>query len=319
MSAPDTESVRPPLRHVGPGVAGFVSLLAFLSLPLLPLLGVFIALWAPLPLVHQTAQGRPAMLAWGWVTVALGGLALTVREPWALVLCAGYLVLVAWPAVATEAWLRRDWSVGRWLAIVTLAALAVVTGMVAALASPGSPVELLETALAPSLEESRRLAGMLGPRSADGEEMMAATFRLVAFLAPALVALYVATIALWLKPRLARFGLPRGGERFDRYRSEEWLPVAFAAGGLAWVFAPGIAKWLGANVLVTVVSLYFVHGLAIIQFYLGPRLAANRWVRLGMVVLALQLPVALGLSVLGLADNFFALRRGTGGEGGVES
>ena len=49
MSATDTEKARPPLRHVGPGVAGVLSLLAFLSLPLLPILGVFVALAGPLP------------------------------------------------------------------------------------------------------------------------------------------------------------------------------------------------------------------------------------------------------------------------------
>jgi uncharacterized protein YybS (DUF2232 family) len=255
MSAPDTEKPRPPLRHVGPGVAGFFSLLAFLSLPLLPLLGAFVALTAPLPLVHQTAQGRPSVLAWGWVTIALGGLALAVREPWALVLCAGYLLLAAWPAVAVEAWLRRDWPVGRWLAVVTLAALALAAGLLAAFAWPVSPVEALETLLAPSLDEARRLAGALGSRSADGEEMMATTFSLIAFLAPALVALYAMAIALWLRPRLARFGLPRGQERFDSFRSEEWLPAVFAVGGLAWVFAPGIVKWLGGNLLATSISL----------------------------------------------------------------
>jgi hypothetical protein len=318
MSAPEPEKARPPLRRVGPGVAGVFSLLAFASLPLLPLLGVFIALAAPLPLVHQTAQGRPSILGWGWVTIALGGLALAVREPWAAVLCAGYLLVAAWPAVAVEGWLRRDWPVGRWLAIVTLAALAVAASLLVAFALPGSPAALLETVLAPSIDEARRLAGALGARSGDGEDVMVATFRLVAQLAPALVALYVASVALWLRPRLGRFGLPRGGERFDRYASEEWLPLAFAVGGLAWVFAPGVAKWLGANLLATVVGLYFVHGLAIIQFHLGPRLAGNRWIRLGIVVLALQLPVALGLSVLGLADSFFPLRRGAAGEGGVE-
>jgi len=319
MSATDTEKARPPLRHVGPGVAGVLSLLAFLSLPLLPILGVFVALAAPLPLVHQTAQGRPSIMAWGWVTVALGGLALAVREPWAAVLCAGYLLLAVWPAVAVEWWLRRDWPVGRWLAIAALAALAVGASLLVAFALPGSPAQLLEAVLAPSIDEARRLAGAFGTRSSDGEDVLVTTFRLVAFLAPALVALYVACVALWLRPRLARFGLPRGGERFDRYASEEWLPLAFALGGLAWVFAPGVGKWLGANLLVTVIGLYFVHGLAIIHFHLGPRLAGNRWVRLGLVVLALQLPVALGLSVLGLADSFFPLRRGAAGEGGVES
>jgi uncharacterized protein YybS (DUF2232 family) len=61
--------------------------------------------------------------------------------------------------------------------------------------------------------------------------------------------------------------------------------------------------------LVTVLGLYFMHGLAIIHFYLGPRLAANRWVRLAVALLALQMPLALVVSVLGLADSFFRLRR----------
>ncbi|MBP1621017.1 MAG: hypothetical protein H6Q02_1784 [Acidobacteria bacterium] len=319
MSASGVETPRPPLRPIGPGLAGFFSLLAFLSLPLLPVIGVLAALLAPLPLVHQTAQGRPAIAAWGWIAVVLAGLTLVVREPWAAVLCAGYLLVAAWPALAVEAWLRRSWATGRWLAIVTLAALAVTCALLVAFALPAAPDSMLETALAPSIKEASRLAATLGSRSADVEAAMASTFRLVAYLAPALVALYVAAVALWLRPRLALFGLPRGGERFATFASEEWLPLGFVVGGLAWVFLPGTAKWLGANLFVTVIGLYFVHGLAIIHFHLGPRLAANRWVRLGIAVLALQLPLAAGVAVLGLADSFFPLRRGVGGEGGVES
>jgi len=319
MSASGAEHARPPLRPIGPGLAGFFSLLAFLSLPLLPLLGIVTAMLAPVPLVHQTAQGRPAIAAWGWIAVVLAGLALVAREPWAAVLCAGYLLVAAWPALALEAWLKRTWTTGRWLALVTLAPLVVSCALLVGYALPDAPDRALETALEPSIAEASRLAATLGSRSAETEAAMATTFRLVAYLAPALVALYVAAVALWLRPRLALFGLPRGGERFAAYASEEWLPVGFVAGGLAWVFLPGTAKWLGTNLFVTVIGLYFVHGLAIIHFHLGPRLAANRWVRLGIMVLALQLPLAAGVATLGLADSFFTLRRGQGGEGGVES
>jgi hypothetical protein len=45
----------------------------------------------------------------------------------------------------------------------------------------------------------------------------------------------------------------------------------------------------------------------------------NRWVRLGVVVLALQIPVALVFSALGLADTFFGLRRGGAYDGGREA
>jgi hypothetical protein len=39
-------------------------------------------------------------------------------------------------------------------------------------------------------------------------------------------------------------------------------------------------------------------------------------VRLGVVVFALQVPVALVFSALGLADTFFRLRRGGADDGG---
>jgi len=50
-------------------VAGFFSLVAFLSLVFLPFAGFFLALLAPLPLVYLVAGGRPSLLGWGWVAV----------------------------------------------------------------------------------------------------------------------------------------------------------------------------------------------------------------------------------------------------------
>jgi hypothetical protein len=154
---------------------------------------------------------------------------------------------------------------------------------------------------------------------AGGEELMARAMQVVAYLTPSMAAMYVLSGALWLRPRLPLLGLPRGSEPFPLYTSEEWLPVGFVVGGLGWVFAPEPYKWLAANLLVTVLGLYFVHGLAIILFYLGRRFGMNRWVRLGVVVLALQIPVALVFSALGLADTFFGLRRGGAYDGGREA
>jgi len=299
-------------------MAGLFSLLVFASLPLLPILGVFLALLAPLPLVHVVAGGRTSFVAWGWVAVGLVSAVFLFRAPWLVALCVGYLLVAVWPAVSVETWVRRQWSTGRWAAIVALVALGVVSVVVTAALWPTMPGEGLIQLFARLMAGASQLVKALG-EGAGGEELMARAMQVVAYLTPSMAAMYVLSGALWLRPRLPLLGLPRGSEPFPLYTSEEWLPVGFVVGGLGWVFAPEPYKWLAANLLVTVLGLYFVHGLAIILFYLGRRFGMNRWVRLGVVVLALQIPVALVFSALGLADTFFGLRRGGAYDGGREA
>ena len=298
-------------------MAGLFSLLVFASLPLFWPVGVFLAPLAPLPLVHVAATGRPSFAAWGWVAVVMMGAVLVWHEPWMVAAASGYLLVAVWPAVSVETWVRRPWTTGRWAAIVTLAALGIAAGVLAAVFYPVPPADaltLLFTRLSSGANEMVKAFG----QGADTEELVAKAIRMLAYLAPALVAQYVLTAALWLRPRIALLGLPRGSEPFTLYASEEWLPVGFALGGLGWVFAPEPAKWLAANLLVTVFGLYFIHGLAIILFYLGRRFGGNRWIRLGVVVFALQVPVALMFSALGLIDTFFRLRRSEKDDGGRE-
>ncbi len=304
---------RPPLlRQLGPGLAGLLSLLVFLSLPLLPLLGVFTAVLAPLPLVQLLAASGGTVLGWGWVLIALTGVALASWWPGAIALTAGYLLIAAWPAFSVELWMRHRWSSGRWLALVTGGALALLAGVLAALSYPEAPSVVVERLLAPSAAASPGLAGLLGLSRWSGEEMVAAALATVSMLAPAFGALYVAAVALWLRPRLPLLGLPVGQERFASFTSEEWLPVAFIIGGLGWVLAAGVAKWFSVNILVTVLGLYFVHGLAIIHHYLGRRLASKRLVRLAVGLIAVQMPLALAVAAAGLTDAFVRLRRGGG-------
>jgi hypothetical protein len=318
MASASPPSKPPSLRFVGPGMAGLFSLLVFASLPLLPLVGVFLALLASLPLVHVVATGRPSFLAWGWVAVGLVGAVLVWRQPWMVAAAAGYLLVAVWPAVSVETWLRRPWSTGRWAAVVALVALGIAVAVMTAVAYPAAPADALAQVFARASSGAGNLGKLLG-EGAGGEELFAQAVHLGAYLAPSLVALYVLTAAFWLRPRLPLLGMARGSEPFPLYTSEEWLPVGFALGGLGWVFAPEPAKWLAANLLVTVLGLYFVHGLAIILFYLGRRFGGNRWVRLGVMVFALQVPVALVFSALGLADTFFRLRRGGADDGGREA
>lgn len=317
MASASPPPTPPSPRFIGPGMAGLFSLLVFASLVLLPIVGVFLALLAPLPLVHVTATGRPSFLAWGWVTVALVGAVLVWHQPWMVALATGYLLVAVWPAVSVETWVRREWSTGRWAALVALVAFGIAAGVMAAVFYPVVPADALTEILARGSETSE-LVKRLGEAS-GAQELVAQAIHMAAYLAPSAVALYVLWAAFWLRPRLPLLGLPRGSEPITRYASEDWLPVGFALGGLGWVFAPEPVKWLAANLLVTVLGLYFVHGLAIIFFYLGHRFSGNRLVRLGVLVFALQVPVALVFSALGLADSFFRLRRGEADDGGLEA
>ncbi len=318
MAASD-ETVKQQRRlRPGPALAGFLSLAALASLVFVPPLGVFIAMLAALPLVQLIAEGRPSILGWGWVAVALAGAALVWQGPWPAAALLAYLLLAVLPAVSVELWLHRPWSTGRWAAGITAVALVALAGFLIAVFYPASPAEEIGRRLQAALAETMQAMGGV-PGGAAAEELLAQSVQISAYLAPALGASYVLSAALWVRPRLPLLGLPRGEEPFALFSSEEWLPVAFALGGLGWVFAHGTAKWLASNLFVAVLGLYFLHGLAIIHFYLGRRFGTNRWVRLAVALFALQIPVALALSALGLTDAFVRLRRSGATDGGSEA
>jgi uncharacterized protein YybS (DUF2232 family) len=313
------ETVNPQRRlHPGPALAGFLSFAAVASLVFVPLLGAFIAMLAAVPLVYLVAEGRPSILGWGWVSIVLAGAALLWGGVWVAAALLAYLLLAVLPAVSVEAWVRRPWSTGRWVAGIAAVAFVALAGFLIAIFYPASPPEEMARRLTAALAETVQAMGAMGG-GLGADELLAQGVQLAAYLAPALGATYVLSAALWVRPRLPLLGLPRGEEPYALYSSEEWLPVPFAIGGLGWVFAHGLAKWLSTNLFVTVLGLYFLHGLAIIHFYLGRRFGTNRWVRLAVALFALQIPVALALSALGLTDAFVRLRRGGAYDGGSEA
>lgn len=308
----------PSLRSFGPGVAGLFSALVYLTLPLMPFPGLLLALMAPLPLLQVTASGRSAFFAWGWVAVVGAGAVLVSSSAWLAAVLLGYLLITVWPATSVEIWLRRGWSEGRWLAAVTLVVVVLAGAAMLAALAPLHPAEFVERELEASFEQLPEVSQTL-QQSLLASPVASGFFRASLYLPAAWIALYVTAVALFARPRLALLGLGQHAGPFSEHRSEEWLPVGFILGGLGWVFLPEPGKWLAANLLVAVAGLYFVHGLAIIHFYLGPRLRSNRWIRAGVFLLALQLPVALVLAAAGLADSFVRLRRSAENDEGSAS
>ncbi len=309
---PSTESRAAWGRFSGPFVAGLSSLLFFGALLVVPLLGAFVAFFAPLPLLREEVLGRSSFLAWGWVLVILVGATLASKDRLLLFLAAGYLLVAVWPTVGAKACARRGWPVGRWLAVHTLASLAFASALALAWVGSGEVGEELARLAVDWVQAHQQAASFW---SLGRPELVSAGAGLTGYLAPALVAIYLMAAGLWLRPRLHLLGLGPAGQPFTRYASEEWLPLGFVAGALGWALASGNVRWVAANLLVTVIALYFVHGAAIILSYLGPNLGANRWVRAAVVVLGAQVPLAFLYAALGLLDSFVKLRREDDSEG----
>lgn len=294
------------LRLSGPVLAGVASLSFYSAIVFVPAVGIFLGLFSPLPLIRELASGRSPLLAWGWVLVVLAGIALATQSLFLGLYTSGYLLLAAWPVATVEWWQRRVWTTGRWLAIVTLGSWIFASLLAIGLAGGGQVGEFFSQQAVSWVEANRNFAQFW---TLGRQELMVSAASLVGYLSPALAAMYTMGLGLWLRPRLVFPGFERGKEPFARYASEEWLPLGFVAGALGWVFAPGIWGWLSANLLVTVVALYFVHGTAILLAYLGPKLGSNRWIKAAVVVFGVQLPVAFLYAALGLLDSFVKLRR----------
>lgn len=289
----------------GPFVAGVASLLFYGALFLVPLIGGFVALFSPLPLLREQALGRPAFAAWGWVLVVLVGGALVAPSSFLVLAATGYLLVAVWPAVSVEAWQRRAWPPGRWLAVLTLGAWALVSSVAVAFLNPEKVTEKLPQLVVQWVQDHDSAARFWGLGESD---LLQAAAAMAGYLAPFLVAVYVMGVGLLLWSKLPLLGFVEGRESFLTYTSEEWLSLGFVAGGLGWVFAPGVLGWLAANLLACVLALYFVHGTAIILAYLGPRWGSSRWVRMIVVVLGIQVPIAFIYAGLGLLDSFVKLR-----------
>ncbi len=307
MTGPDGPTPRRAVRPLGPIVAGLLSLLIYLSLVGLPLIGVVVAPLSAIPVLSIRLAGRPPVLAWGWPALLLA-VAAYVGGPSAVVLLAGYLLLVALPATTAEAWERAGWSEALWAEVSTAIALVVALLLVAALAWPAPPHEATARWLAEAAERAQAFYGEMGMDRARMSLLLDWWQVSFAWILPSAVVAYVVLALFWLRPRLPLVGFGVGAGPFERYGNDEWVPAAFALGGAGTMLLGGTARWVAANLLGAALILCFVHGLAIIRAHLG-RLVGRGWlVRWAVALVAIQMPIALLVAALGLIDPFRRLR-----------
>ncbi len=80
----------------------------------------------------------------------------------------------------------------------------------------------------------------------------------------------------------------------------------------------GTARWVALNLLVSVLALYFIHGLAIIRAHLARWIGRGWLVRWGVAFVALQMPLPAVVALLGLVDAFRPLRPQPNEDGGQQ-
>lgn len=300
-----------------PGVltAGVLSLLLYLSLLGLPLLGVLVAPMSAVPVLSVRGGSAAMTAAWGWPALALAALAGTDHSGAGLALLAGYLMLVVLPSVSISWWSAAGWSEGRWVTVTTGVGLVLILGLVLAL-SQGHPVEATRAWVHQAAGQAEAMYTNLGMGRGEVGLMMDRAESWLSWMLPGLITGYLVLTLFWLRPRLRLLGLPVQTAPFEAYRNDEWVPAAFAVAGAGTFFLGGAPRWVAVNLLTAVLILCFVQGLAMIRAHVVRFVGRGLLVRWGLGLICLQVPLAFVVMALGMIDSFHSLRPAPASENG---
>jgi len=310
------EPARPP--SLGPVASGLISLFLAGSFVLLGPIALIIAPLAIIPVLRFEAERGGSTLIWGPVVVILVAAASAGGGVVALGVLAAYLLVVVVPTISVVVWRTSGWPEGRWAAATVLgfAMMLVVVGVMATL--PEGPVEAVAHWTRAAAEDAGELYTTMGLGRGEVQRAMDQAQWVVAWTLPSMLVFYLVGVLFWIRPRLTMLGfdLPIGA--FESYRSDEWLPAAFALSGMGAVVLGGTWRWVALNLLLSVLALYFVHGLAIIRAHLARWIGRGWLARWGVAILALQMPLPAVVVLLGLVDAFRPLRPQLNEDGGME-
>jgi hypothetical protein len=314
--SPDVHTPRPQVPRLGAAASGLVALLLVGALYVIPFLGLLIAPLGSLPVLHFQSSGTPGFRAWGPVTALLGVAALGGFASFALPLLGAYGLLVVLPSASVDLWVRAQWSEGRWVSVATFGGLVATLAVVAAIASPQTPMEAVASWMRASAQDVAELYAAWGLSQGNVELVLDAAERAASWVLPSVPVAYLVVVLFWMRPRLALLGLPVPVADFEAYRNDEWLAAVFAVAGGGTLLLQGVPRWVAINLLVAALILYFVQGLAMIRAHLARWFGRGWLVRWGVALLCLQGPMPLLVAVLGVADSFHSLRPQPDDDGG---
>ena len=222
------------------------------------------------------------------------------------------------PSVTVDGWVRWGLGEGRWVVGTGTLGLLAILVVVAAIASPQTPMELSAEWMRDSFEQSGELYTSMGVPQGDMELTLDRIEHAASWVMPSASMAYLVCVLFWMRPRLPLLGLPVTVVPFEEYRNDEWLAALFVLAGSGTLLFGGMIRWVAINLLVTVLILYFVQGLAMIRAHLARWFGRGWLVRWGVVLLCVQIPIPLLVAVLGVADSFHPLRPQVDDDGGTK-
>jgi uncharacterized protein YybS (DUF2232 family) len=242
----------------------------FLAGCYLPVIGTFLMIFAPLP-VMDFAIRRPA-----WAIRASGVVAIaTVLIAFTAGLAAGlgYLATFGLASLLICYLLEREARFE--LIVLATSAVMLVAGGLVALAAVGSPSILVNTlakALSTGMAHGEEFYRRLGVESAFSAATRADVLAITLRISPAVIALSAAfavflnLIVFWRWLNRDRLGYRLFGD-LARWSTPEWLIWVLLANGFA-LFAPIQAvRVVALDGFIIVAAIYFCQGLAIMAFY----------------------------------------------------
>lgn len=292
----------------------FASLTLALAGATIPMAGLAFALLTPLPLVLLFSRyGRAiAMLGMFGIWASLAPL-MGMGYAWIFLLEFGL------PAVVLAEAIRREWAPEPSVAAGSLAVIGgSLLGLLLLSRSADSLTEYLLQHLDLAVQEAMVLYSKMGLTPDETGALSVSAGHLRRFVIEASPGLFIgaALLATAANYFLARIGLARAFGRGGSDPGFAWkMPDA-----LVWVFigAAGlllsglpVAKGIGLNGLLVMMTLYLLQGLAVTAFWIR-RLKPPPFVAvLGVVLLVIQPLLLLLLTGVGLFDIWFAFRRQT--------
>lgn len=280
----------------------------------IPIVGVFFAVLTPLPLIllsvrHGRAIALVGVLAVGVSLASLMGLGYA----WV------FYLEFSLPAMVLAEAIRREWAPELSVAAGSLAVLGgSLLGLFMLSRGEGGPIEFLQEHLDLALQQAMGFYGKMGLSPDELWPVSASVEQVRNFLLATSPSLLIAAALLTTSTNyfLARGGLTRASTPGGSYPGFAWkMPdslvwVLIGAASLILSRLP-IAKEIGLNGLLIMMTLYFLQGLAIAAFWIR-RLKLPPFVgMLGVVLLLIQPVLLLLLTGVGLFDIWFVFRRQT--------
>lgn len=298
-------------------VQGAALCLASLTLALaggtIPIAGIFFGLLTPLPLILLSLkQGRViALLGVVAVGTCLAGL-LGSGHAWIFYIEFGLPVIVLAEAI------RRQWAPEVSVAAGSLTVLVGGLGglFILSWSAGGSMLDLLKHRLDIAVREAVELYSKVGVSPDEVETLFRSGEEVRSFLLTTSPGLFMTAALLSTSANffLARRGsahaaTPGGSKPGFAWRVPDLLVWVFIGSAALLLSGLPIAKEIGLNGLLVMMTLYFLQGLAIATFWIR-RLQLSPLVGiLGVVLLLLQPLLLLLLTLVGLFDIWVVFRR----------